>query len=760
MSRKLIELTATVAFEKQRWPGATADTLILDATTDTGDDTAIKCQSDGDEPQLHLTYRFYGGWSGYTNKRTGLVEKQFHAKTFIRCQPHGRRGVISYLRNAPGIGMIIATRLYDKFESDAVRILREQPDVAAAAVERLTPSLAANASEWLTREAALEGCTIDLIDLLDGRGFPKAVSKQAVKQFGNRAADIIKANPYRLMQFRGCGFKRADALYLELGLPPARMKRQALCAWHAITQQSTGDTWHFVEVAKQGLKGAIAGADVNADKAIELAVRGRVLSMVRTDGRNGGPDWDGDMLWVAEQKKARAERRLAGFVQEAVGDDVVWPLLAGLPGCIDDEISDHQNKKLTEAIQGPLAILGGSPGTGKTFTAAKVIGQLVEIYGAGQIGVAAPTGKAAVRLTEALAEYNLPLRARTWHSLLKVEQADDGGGWSFEHNRNNPLPFKVLIGDESSMIDTDLAASIFAARARGTLVLLIGDINQLPPVGHGAPLRDMIAAGVPYGELTEIRRNSGVIVEACAAIRDGKRFEFGGNLVGMHDPDQAAAMLWRLQSESEKGFDPVWDCQVLVAVNRKSDLSRHELNKVLQGHLNPNPAVQNQPFRLNDKVVNTRNSWCPPVEDKQLEGDDVQTNERGQVYVANGDLGRVVKVEPKYFHVRLSSPDRLIVVPRGESNSDDDSDTGCNWDLGYALSVHKSQGSEFPVVIVMVDDSAAASRVCTREWLYTAISRAKQCCYLIGKESVAQQFVKRTAIDKRTTFLRSLIVGG
>jgi len=442
-----------------------------------------------------------------------------------------------------------------------------------------------------------------------------------------------------------------------------------------------------------------------------------------------------------------------------------WPKFAVNP------LSPHQLDRVTSATQKHIGILTGSPGTGKTFTVAQVAMQLGQTVGYDQIACAAPTGKAAVRLTEALSAMGLPLRARTIHSLLGVVSGD--GGWTFAHNRGNPLPYKVIFLDEASMIDTDLAASFFAARARDCLVLVVGDVNQLPPVGHGAPLRDMIAAGVPCGELTEIKRQKSdgqihAVVQACADMRDGKRFICQRELINvpafapsiqvdeMFDVIQDATAIMKV--------DPIWDCQVLCAVNKKSELSRKELNKALQNRLNPNDAVYGSPFRLRDKVVNTKNGWYPLVESDDVPDPNLQLNDDGKCYVANGELGEVTRVEANYMHVRLSSPKRLIVVPRGQADEDDDeegaSGTGCNWDLGYALSVHKSQGSEWPVVIVMLDDSSGAKRVCDRAWLYTAISRAKQRCYLIGDQAVAHGFCRRQNIDKRKTFLKQRIQEG
>jgi exodeoxyribonuclease V alpha subunit len=441
------------------------------------------------------------------------------------------------------------------------------------------------------------------------------------------------------------------------------------------------------------------------------------------------------------------------------------------PTKFPDDLSPHQVEQLQRATTHSLGVLGGSPGTGKTYTAARLIRAVGQVIGFDQIAAACPTGKAAVRLTEALNGEGLPIAAKTIHSLLQVEQGGEDGGWRFAHDRNNPLPFKVLVFDEFSMCDVDLAASLFAARARGTLVLIIGDVNQLPPVGHGAPLRDMIAAGVPYGELREIKRQQSeggrvhAVIQACADIRDGKPFQCREELRHINAPSaayQVDAMVDTVnRSARELGVHPVWGVQVLCAVNSKSELSRKELNRVLQAQLNPMPAEHGSPFRVNDKVVNTKNGYFPLVE-APPKVEDVQLNKDGKAYSANGELGEVMLVESKFLHVRLSAPDRFILVPRGEADVNDDNEkddeasgTGCNWDLGYALSVHKFQGSEIPVAVVMIDESA--KRVCSREWIYTALSRGKQQVYLIGKLSVAHAFCKRTAIDKRKTFLKEKI---
>jgi exodeoxyribonuclease V alpha subunit len=273
----------------------------------------------------------------------------------------------------------------------------------------------------------------------------------------------------------------------------------------------------------------------------------------------------------------------------------------------------------------------------------------------------------------------------------------------------------------------------------------------------------MILAGLPCGQLEEIKRNSGGIVEACDSIRRDQPWETGDNLIGCEastTDGQITAMLETIKSARKQGFDPVWDCQVVVAVNKRSPLARSEINTILQNELNHRPGVPGCKFRIGDKIVNTKNDYFPSVNYESDE--ELQVNERGDVYVANGELAEVIEVQKKLIVAKLNSPSRTIRIPFGqtsESASDDDApSTGCSWDLGYALSVHKSQGSEWPIVITMLDESMGAKMVCDRAWLYTAISRAKQTCYLIGKKSVADRFCRTNKMHQRKTLLKERIL--
>jgi exodeoxyribonuclease V alpha subunit len=463
-----------------------------------------------------------------------------------------------------------------------------------------------------------------------------------------------------------------------------------------------------------------------------------------------------------------------------------WPDAESLP-----DLSDHQREQYAAATGsgGCLSLLGGRPGTGKTFSLARILSKIP----VGRFRVAAPTGKAAVRITESLQKTGVKnILATTIHSLLGPTNNDDG--WSFEHNEENPLDLDWIFVDEASMLDTFLAGSLLASRPSGCRVMLIGDVNQLAPVGVGAPLRDLIAAGLPYGELTEIRRNAGRIVRCCHGIVDKHIFEPSPALdlaaespenllhIEKRDPEQQIEILktmlekFRLGAKvGDRHVNPTWDCQVLVPVNEKSPLARKRINTILQGFLNPggDTVVGNQ-FRVGDKIVCSKNGWIPaetniPRDMQGLRGADNQIvvwnlgvdPKKGKVYVANGEQAKVVAVSPNWTVARLWTPDRIVRIPKGKSEENDEGESsgnGCDWELAYALSGHKSQGSQWPVVITMADASNGARMVCDRCWIYTTLSRAETLAVTIGQRETIDDMCLKSNIWSRKTFLKETIL--
>jgi len=420
-----------------------------------------------------------------------------------------------------------------------------------------------------------------------------------------------------------------------------------------------------------------------------------------------------------------------------------------------ENVTDHQRRCAATAMAGPVGILGGGPGTGKTWTAAAILRSLVVQHGSGCIAVCAPTGKAAVRITEAMQQHDLPLTATTAHRMLGVTKAGhDGNGWGFQHNEGCPLPQRYVVVDEASMLSTDLAASIFGACGPGTHVLLVGDIGQLPPIGHGAPLRDMIAAGLPYGELTQIQRNAGAIVRACHAIRRGEKFrpcrqvnvDAGENYRHIESPTGSLTRkhLRRLFESMPEDINPTTDCQVLVVCNENGTLARSELNPMLQSVLNSGgETAKANPFRVGDKVMCLKNGMLP-FEGENWDDEKMNMEE----FIANGEIGIVTHVEPKLALVALDSPRRVIQV-RGEKLKD--------FCLAYAITTHKSQGSQWPIVIYASDDYRGARFVACRELIYTMISRAEKLCVTIGKMQTIYTDCRRQVLNGRKTFLKEML---
>lgn len=760
MTTRTLEITGKFLRERHRFANADGDVIVgeIDCDQQHADinppEVSGKIPVKGPLGNAELTsgmqYRFYGRWTSYRNKYSGQTERQFSFSSFVVVEPAGRDAILAYLKlNGRGhrLGLARAQKLWEVFGERAVVVARTEPETVARVLSAngLSYPLASakDLSMELQKNGKIERTKLDLTGLLAKRGFPRKTLELCIETWGNRAADLVRRDPFKLLRFPGCGFKRCDSMYLDMGLDPARLKRQAICVWYSLEQNPEGHTWHSWRVPDAFLRSTISGTQLRIGRAIELAERAGLIRRLHTDGDRGPiirpPEFTPDLStrWYADAKKADSEQTIVSSVLQAQAERHIWSALGPLKN-----VSDHQQEMAAKALVSSLCILGGSPGTGKTWLVSELVAAVSRTVGLHNILVGAPTGKAAVRVTENLQAKNINLRARTWHSLL----------YGLERDKLRHFSAKILIGDESSMLDADLMAWILRSRAAGTMVMLVGDVNQLPPVGHGAPLRDMIAAGVPYAELTEIVRNTGGIVEACAAIREQRAWSHGDNLHIVDANPRHKEHLNCIQQIAKQataaGIDPVWGMQIVVAVNERSPLSRAALNQELQAMFNKQPGRDGIPFRVDDKVVNTKNGFFKSLEIREDEKE-IVTNELDEVYVANGELGRVVAVEPNNIICDLDSPRRRIQAFFSKDFT---------FELGYALSVHKSQGSDWPWVVVALDDYPGARMVCDRSWLYTAISRAKAKCWLLGRREIADRMCRQSKIWHRKTFVREQIL--
>lgn len=777
--RQVEELVAVFEGYRQQWKrdDGLTETCIFQASEETTGGGLLMHTMKGttqiDAFTPGLTYRFWGRWIVHAK-----YGNQFFVETFLEETPATQSAICLYLEQCKGIGHVTARTIFDNFGERSVEVLRERPEEVANAVPRLTRAQCIEASVLLKTKHRTERAKMEMMTLVHKLGVPSKAVDQALSNWGNQAATVIKRNPYKLMECTGVGFLKADNIWLEFGYSPTRLKRQAYCVWNGVHQQRNGDTWIPVAIPRTVLHRSISGADVDFERAMELCRRANVLRF-RTDARG---------VWVAERVKADQEAKLARLIEAARIESeharrdgkIRWPSVDEM------NISEHQRAELAKALQGIVGVLAGSPGCGKTYVAAELIKSIQKKYPYSFICAAAPTGKAAVRLTESLAKCGVDLTATTIHSLLGIEAGEFGLRFKFRAGR--PLPAKFVFIDEASMPDIPLITSLLEARGRGTHLLFLGDPHQLPPVGHGAPLRDLLECGesIPSGTLSEIHRNSGRGVLVCKAIREKKPWEVskkldldtGENTLLIDKKtvesqiEALESMLHQFKTAKNQKYDPIWDVQVIVAVNSKGPLSRRALNNRLQGVLNPDGyTIEGCPFRVGDKVVNTKNVMvksADPIRDN--------ADKDGMVYCANGEQGEVIEVEAGRMIVRMESPRRTVIIYRkaqskdqkaadealgdekeGDEESEGTTATGCAWDLAYAISAHKSQGSEWPIIIVMLDDSGPAKWATSRQWLYTAISRFKAFCILIGMKQTAMAMCGRDSLFKRMTFLKERI---
>lgn len=775
------EITGVFSRERHRFENPDGDVIIGVLQ----DETVIKGPAiDTETLRSGVRYRFYG--KEVVHPAHG---KQFQFNSYSPETPYGKSETCAYLTLLEGVGPATAAAIWNKFQEKSIETLKEHPEECAGLGRQFSSDKALTASRCLKMWEKTEHVKVSLIGLFEGRGFPKKTVQRAIEAGGTAAADIIRRNPYWMIQFPGCGFGNVDKLYVELAnkLPPEqrikrlnRIKRQALCMYYDTKTNSEGHTWFDGEQIINRLHRNLSGALVRAKKAIRAAVKTKLM-VIKRDCPNcfGKKKCDngtecpvcrgtGGKAFMTDSQKASAEYAVANSITRLIQstEPIEWPDAAGLVAEADAAYEFYSQNQLPEArkaLSSRICVLSGSPGTGKTFVASRITKKIIRTFGSSAIALCAPTGKAAQRLNEMLALSGIKtVTATTIHRLLGVCAAKDGQ-FNFVHDAGNPLPQKFIIVDESSMIDVSLMSSLLSAVSDKSHIILIGDTNQLSPVGHGCPLRDLIRSRVcGIGELTEIRRNSGKIVEACKEIREkhtlsvSKRLDLasGENLVMSeckNAEEQVERIVTLIQKLSAGGkYDAIWDCQVLVAVNDNGPVCRKALNNRLQQLLNPNgEMIEGNPFRVGDKIINGRNNWYT-VYSGTLESED--TNESGQVFVANGEMGKVTEVYRGYTVVKIANRKVWIRIPNAKRDEGEEG-SGSTWDLAYAISGHKSQGSEWPIGIVVIDESTGANMVCSREWLYTCISRFKSACVMVGKLSVARSFCLRSSVNARKTFL-------
>jgi len=648
---------------------------------------------------------------------------QFKADDLKLKRPDSLGGIERYLGSGliKGIGPAHAKRIVEKFGPKVFDII-ENESKKLEDVEGVGKKRRLEIRESWMRQKALHSIML----FLHQHGISSSRALRIYKTYGDEAQAVLQENPYRMAQdIRGIGFKTADDIAYRLGVAndaPERLKAGLL---------------HVLETAAQNGHCCFPEAKT-IEKALELLgcsddlLRSQIDPVIESDQI----ERHSEFLYLPHLRAA--EQSIAASVKSLAASPANYPsidedaALAWVMKKTGKELAESQQRAVREALRQRLLIITGGPGVGKTT----ILRSILLILQSKQVKLvlAAPTGRAAKRLSESTG-----LEAKTLHRLLEYQGE---GGWG--RHRGKPLVGDLFVVDEASMIDAPLMAQFLSALPQGAHLLIVGDADQLPSVGPGMVLHDLIASGaVPCVKLTEIFRQaaSSRIITSAHAINRGQvpdlkpasRSDFF--FLEASEPEEIRDVIVQLahtRLPAKYGFDPIADIQVLTPMNRNL-LGTASLNHSLQLALNPPNEVKFEierfqtTFRVGDKVIQTHNNY-----DKE---------------VFNGDIGHITAIDadPVKLHVRFDAQ-RLVEYEPGELDE---------LQPAYALTIHKSQGSEFPCVIIPV--STQHYVLLERSLIYTAITRAKKLCILVGDEKALSLAVSKQESRKRFTGLRGML---
>lgn len=664
-----------------------------------------------------------GSWSTYKGQPT------FKAVMIMHDIPKGARGVVTWLKTGPatGVGKATAEKLAKHFGDELIDVVGDASRLVEAGIPKSRAEAIAEA--WNSNASQPE-----LVEFLGRFGIGEMTIAKIVKRFGAAARRIVQENPWRLAEtIDGVGFATADDIALEAGHKKDSAARLQAGVRFALDQKT----------AREGHCGL--PFDILVDEAVRLLAVDRSLvqaatrqvmedKTVITDDVTGLIYPEG--LHKAEQGLAERLKKLlehGSRIPEDTARAAIEAAVAEL-GVIRDE---SQVEAAVMAVTSPLSIITGGPGTGKSTTQ-RVIVSALEALGR-EVVLAAPTGRAAKRLAEVSGR-----PASTCHRLLSFS-AEKGG---FEFDASCPFEEDNIIIDEFSMVDVRLGQAFMDAVKRDGAVTIVGDVDQLPSVGAGQVLRDLIEAGaIPVARLKTVHRQKGDsgIVVAASRINSGlspvvegddlNGFELHSGMIETGSPEALRATVVDLMARRlpSMGYDPISDIQVLSSM-RKGELGIHVLNEELKKALNPaneknSVEVRKRVFSIGDRVMHLRNDYAKKV--------------------YNGEVGTVTWVGTRKNDDNRDEPSFRVDYSGYQAfyGPSDVQDVELSW----AATVHKSQGCEFPVVIFVCPD--AHRRMLTRNLLYTAVTRAKKLCVVVGHETALEHAVANADVDSRFTGL-------
>ncbi len=679
------------------------------------------------------TLRLTGEWTEHPE-----YGRQLRVTACESVLPTTKKGVEKYLGSGMirGIGPATAKILVQHFGKHVMDILESEPE-RLEEVSGIGHKRALMIAESFREQMDMR-MTMMFLQQYD---ITPAMSLKIYRRFGDRTQEILKQNPYRLVdEISGIGFRTADAIALSMGTAPERLK----CGIRYTLSNAAASSGH-VYLPREALiweSAKLLGAD---ETLIDDALRTLLLER----GLVGEVIGDHTAIYLPQAYRAEADvaRRLVELIRasrETHGDeDDIQARIAAYESREGIQLCDEQREAIARAVTDGVTIITGGPGTGKT-TGIKCIIALTQ--GRGDVLLTAPTGRAAKRMSEATG-----CAAQTIHRLLEFS-GEDGGG--FARDESNPLKADTIIVDEMSMVDIFLMQSLLRAVRPGTRLVLVGDQDQLPSVGAGNVLADLIQSGVmPVTRLEQIFRQAGesMIVRNAHRVNHGEMplMNVKGSDFFIERRDTVGAVAETLADLVARrlpafmALDPMRDIQVL-SPTRKGDIGVVMLNERLQALLNPPSPDKAERrrgdicLRVGDKVMQTKNNY----QTEWTRGED------GGTGVFNGDMGFVTAVDPEEHTVQVTFDDDKVVLY--------DDDTIDELDLSYCVSVHKSQGSEFPAVVMPV--WSMPPLLMTRNLFYTAITRAKKLVVLVGRDASVQRMVTNNQIVKRFSALADRLI--
>ena len=665
--------------------------------------------------------RATGAWQ--TSPSYGL---QFRARTLVAVPPNTLEGIEAYLGSGmiKGIGRAMAKKLVGAFGDQVFEVIERQPQRL-----REVPGIGRGLAGRITAAWREQRAVRDIMLFLHSHGLSPLRAARIFEAYGERAIQVVSKNPYRLARdIRGIGFQSADELAERLGIASDSPFRLSAGLGHVL-EDALGEGHCALPrtelIPRAATLLAVDAAAVETAITVEIAAGGLI-----EDGVDGTPCVFLPAIHQAEREIAERLRALAsGRPPWSIED--AEARLGRVERQLALRLAPGQRAALAAALASKLLVITGGPGTGKTTLVEAILLGLAE---AGvDVQLAAPTGRAARRLGESTGR-----DARTLHRLLEAEP-----GRGFRRGAERPLTCDLLVVDEMSMVDLPLMQAMLAALPPEAALLLVGDVDQLPPIGPGQVLADLIASDrLPVARLTEIFRQAAAsrIVQNAHRVNRGlmpvldrpdeRLSDFYA--IKARGPEDGARLVLELVTQripEQFGVDPVADIQVLCPTNR-GELGARHLNQMLQAALNPNLPDRLEhhgvSFALGDKVMQLENDY-----DRE---------------VYNGDLGRVLRIDREQSQVTIEIDGRPLSYAVSELDA---------LAPAYATTVHKAQGSEYPVIVLPL--GRHHGRMLRRNLVYTAITRAKRLVVLVVEGNSLELAIAQRPEPRRWSRLRELL---